>query len=147
MHGCRTVTVSTHMGQYMGKPVHKTRRLLVAAFIGVTLGAIVTPVLVSESALHIGMRPRPEPAEADAIARDSASTWETARTAAVDGTALDGWLFTPREPNGSGVILLHGVGDTRSGMTVHAGYLLRAGFTVLMPDARGHGSSGGPTYS
>ena len=60
---------------------------------------------------------------------------------------LDGWLFTPREPYGSGVILLHGVGDSRIGMAMHAGYLLRAGFTVLMPDLRGHGSSGGSVIS
>jgi hypothetical protein len=51
-----------------------------------------------------------------------------------DGIALDGWLFTPPDPNGSAVILLHGVGDTRSGMAVHAGYLLQAGFTVRTPD-------------
>jgi pimeloyl-ACP methyl ester carboxylesterase len=131
----------------MGQIVHKARRLLVAALIRVTIGAVVTPILVSESALHIDVRPRPEPAEADAIARDSASTWETGHTKAVDGIALEGWLLTPREPNGSGVILLHGVGDTRSGMAAHARFLLRAGFTVLMPDARGHGSSGGSIIS
>jgi uncharacterized protein len=39
------------------------------------------------------------------------------------------------------------VGDTGGGMASHAGYLLDAGFTVLMPDARGHGSSGGSLIS
>jgi hypothetical protein len=32
---------------------------------------------------------------------------------------------------------------TRAGMLAHAGYLLADGFTVLIPDSRGHGSSGG----
>jgi alpha-beta hydrolase superfamily lysophospholipase len=127
----------------MGPIARKARRLLIAAFIGVTIGGAITPILVSESALHISGRPRAEAAEADAIARGSASTWEPARATAADGVLLDGWLFTPRVPNGSGVIVLHGVGDTRRGMAVHAGFLLRAGFTVLMPDCRGHGSSGG----
>ena len=40
-------------------------------------------------------------------------------------------------------MLLHGVGDTRLGMTGHLQYLLRGGYAALMPDARGHGSSGG----
>jgi dipeptidyl aminopeptidase/acylaminoacyl peptidase len=121
----------------------KTRRLLIAALAGVTIAAMATPILVSEIALHIRKRPRPEPAGADGLARDTASAWEPARCAAADGITLEGRLFTPREPNGSGVILLHGVGATRTSMGRHASYLLHAGFTVLMPDSRGHGSSGG----
>jgi len=123
------------------------RRLIIAALIAVTIGCVATPILVTEGALHILVRHRPDGHEADAIARGSASTWESARVTAADGIVLDGWLFTPREPNGSGVILLHGVGDTRIGMAMHASYLLRSGFTVLMPDARGHGSSGGSVIS
>jgi len=126
---------------------HKWHRLFLAALIGVTIGSIVTPILVTEGALHIAVRPRPEPNQADAIVRDSASAWETARVTASDGVTLDGWLLTPPAPNGSGVILLHGVGDTRGGMAAHASYLLGAGFTVLMPDARGHGTSGGSVIS
>jgi dipeptidyl aminopeptidase/acylaminoacyl peptidase len=123
------------------------RRLIKAAVIGVTIACLATPILVTEGALHIQARPRPDRHEADAVARGSASTWQPARVRAADGILLDGWLFTPRERNGSGVILLHGVGDTRIGMAMHTSYLLRAGFTVLMPDLRGHGSSGGSTIS
>jgi len=137
------ITVIFHMGPIS----HKARRLLIAALIGVTIGLVVTPILVAEGALHIQSRPRPEPHEADGIARTTASVWESASVTATDGVVLDAWLFTPLEPNGSGVILLHGVGDTRSGMEVHASYLLRAGFTVLLPDAGGHGSSGGSVIS
>jgi pimeloyl-ACP methyl ester carboxylesterase len=126
---------------------NKARRLLIAALIGVTIGSVVTPILVAEGALRMQSRPLPDYHEANTIARGSASTWESARTSAIDGIALDAWLFTPHEPNGSGVIVLHGVGDTRSGMAMHAVYLLRAGFTVLLPDARGHGSSGGSVIS
>jgi len=41
------------------------------------------------------------------------------------------------------VILLHGLADNRVGMTGYAELLLNRGFTVLMPDARAHGPSGG----
>lgn len=46
-----------------------------------------------------------------------------------------------------GAILLHGVGDTREGVLPEAGFLLRAGYTVLTPDARGHGTSAGDTIT
>src|SRR5580692_7533763 len=101
MHSCRMVTVILHMGAIS----HKARRMLIAALIGVTIGSVVTPILVAEGALHIQSRPRPEPQDADAIARGSASVWESASITAADGVALDAWLFTPLEPNGSGVIL------------------------------------------
>jgi hypothetical protein len=41
------------------------------------------------------------------------------------------------------VLLLHGLGDNRLGMTGYAQLLLARGFTVLLPDARSHGISGG----
>ncbi len=75
--------------------------------------------------------------------RSTNSSWRDVRIRATDGTSLDAWLFTPREPNGSAVIALHGVGDTRRGMLGHAEFLLRNSFTVLVPDSRGHGQSGG----
>jgi dipeptidyl aminopeptidase/acylaminoacyl peptidase len=127
----------------MASVAHRIKRLFLAALIGVTIGSVAAPILVTESALHILERPRPEPGEANAVAGSTASAWEPVRVTAADGVVLDGWLFTPRRPNGSAVILLHGVGDSRAGVLAHAGYLLRAGFTVLTPDSRGHGSSGG----
>jgi dipeptidyl aminopeptidase/acylaminoacyl peptidase len=121
----------------------RMKRLLIAALLGVTLGGITTPIIVTEGALHMSKRPQPDPHDADGIARQSASNWAPARLIAPGGAALDGWLFTPRAPNGSAVILLHGVGDTREGMVGHAVFLLDAGYTILLPDSRGHGASGG----
>ena len=60
-----------------------------------------------------------------------------------DGSMLRGWLVRPELWNGSGAILLHGLGDNRLGMTGYAQLLLAHGFTVLLPDARAHGESGG----
>ena len=66
-----------------------------------------------------------------------------ASIAANDGVTLRGWSIRPRRGNGDAVILLHGHTDNRAGMLGNADLLLRHGYAVLLPDARGHGASGG----
>jgi dipeptidyl aminopeptidase/acylaminoacyl peptidase len=121
----------------------RLRRLLVAAGIGVVAGTALASIFAAEGAVHIWIRPQPDRHEADAVVARSDASWQPARATAADGTALDGWLFRPARPNGAGAILLHGVGDTRAGVRDEAAFLIRAGYTVLTPDARGHGASGG----
>jgi dienelactone hydrolase len=60
---------------------------------------------------------------------------------AADGVRLSGW-YVP-STNGAAVVLLHGAGSTRSNVLDQAAVLARAGFGVLLFDARGHGESGG----
>jgi uncharacterized protein len=60
-----------------------------------------------------------------------------------DATTLSAWIIRPHRSNGDTVILLHGLGDNRLGMSGYAQLLLAHGFTVLLPDARAHGISGG----
>ena len=60
-----------------------------------------------------------------------------------DNVTLRAWTIHPHHPNGDAVLLLHGLGDNRIGMTGYAQLLLAHGFTVLLPDARAHGISGG----
>ena len=81
--------------------------------------------------------------EADSLARYTDSTWAEVQVTAKDGAVLSAWLFTPRRSNGSAVIVLHGVADSRLGSLGHAAFLLQRGFTVLTPDSPGHGRSGG----
>jgi pimeloyl-ACP methyl ester carboxylesterase len=99
--------------------------------------------LVAEGALHIWNRADSPDSVAEVLARQTGTAWERARITAADGVPLEAWLFTPRQANGGAVIALHGVGDTRLGMMGHAGFLVRDGFAVLVPDCRGHGASGG----
>jgi pimeloyl-ACP methyl ester carboxylesterase len=61
-----------------------------------------------------------------------------------DSITLRAWIIHPQRSNGDAVILLHGLADNRVGMTGYAQLLLANGFTVLLPDARAHGASGGP---
>lgn len=60
-----------------------------------------------------------------------------------DQVILRGWLLRPAASNGNAALLLHGLGDNRLGMTGYAQLLLAHGYTVLLPDARAHGVSGG----
>jgi len=100
-------------------------------------------VLLTENALHVWNTVPPADAEAGAIAMQGAASWKPVSVESNHGAMLKAWMFTPRQSNGAGVILMHGVADTRLGMSGHAPFLLRAGYTVLMPDSRGHGGSTG----
>jgi uncharacterized protein len=60
-----------------------------------------------------------------------------------DGATLRGWKMFSAAPNGDWVILLHGMGDNRSGMAAFADFLLPAGYNVVMMDSRAQGASGG----
>jgi fermentation-respiration switch protein FrsA (DUF1100 family) len=99
-------------------------------------------VAITENGLHVPRRV-PQAAYAEEVAGETQSVWAPARVTSADGLMLEGWLFTPQTPNGAAVLLLHGVADTRQGMLGHAQLFLQAGYTVLLPDFRGHGSSGG----
>jgi alpha-beta hydrolase superfamily lysophospholipase len=62
---------------------------------------------------------------------------------APDGVRLHGWKVMAPNANGSWVLLFHGVADNRVGVIGHSEFLLRAGYSVIMMDARGHGASEG----
>jgi alpha-beta hydrolase superfamily lysophospholipase len=62
---------------------------------------------------------------------------------AADGILLRGWEVTAAQPNGSWILLFHGVADNRMGVLEHALFLLRAGYSVTLMDARAHGESEG----
>jgi alpha-beta hydrolase superfamily lysophospholipase len=63
---------------------------------------------------------------------------------APDYVLLHGWKVRAPEPNGSWIIMFHGVADNRMGVLEHAMVLLHAGYGVTMMDARTHGESEGP---
>jgi uncharacterized protein len=60
-----------------------------------------------------------------------------------DGTLLRGWKVNPAHPNGDWVLLFHGRSQNRLSMVPYAKFLLRAGYGIIMMDARAHGESGG----
>src|SRR5467141_5390235 len=81
--------------------------------------------------------------EADASFAVTGSTREDFDVRAPDGALLRGWKVRPKNPNGSWVLLFHGVADNRVGVIGQSEFLLRAGYGVVMMDARAPGSSEG----
>ena len=82
--------------------------------------------------------------EADASFAVTGAAREDFQVTAPDGALLRGWKVRPRNPNGSWVLLFHGVADNRVGVVSQSEFLLRAGYSIVMMDGRAHGASGGP---
>jgi uncharacterized protein len=76
------------------------------------------------------------------------ATLQNVSITASDGSPLQGWFARPANANRNVVILFHGVGDNRQGMSGFAELFLSNQFAVLLPDSRAQGQSGGdfPTY-
>jgi len=82
--------------------------------------------------------------EADVSFAVTGATREDFDVRAPDGALLRGWKVRPKNPNGNWVLLFHGVADNRVGVIGQSEFLLRAGYGMVMMDARPHGASGGP---
>jgi pimeloyl-ACP methyl ester carboxylesterase len=123
----------------------KYRRLLLFLTLYFAFSA-VAGIFVADGTLHPARRPI-TPAD-ESTMRDVAhqlnSDLADASITTPDAITLRAWIIHPRSSNGDDVILLHGLADNRIGMTGYAQLLLANGFTVLLPDARAHGTSGGP---
>ena len=115
---------------------------MIAFFLALTLFA---GVFLAEVTLHPGrsvQSPEDEKRVQYLAQRDNDELSDVSITAR-DGVTLRAGRVRPADGNGNAVILLHGLGDNRTGMAGYAGLLLGQGFSVLMPDARAHGKSGG----
>ena len=66
-----------------------------------------------------------------------------AQTTSADGTVLKAWYYEPDAPNDGALLMLHGVGDNRVAVVGLGTVYEKAGYSVLVPDLRGHGESGG----
>jgi uncharacterized protein len=81
--------------------------------------------------------------EADASFAVSQAIRKDFEVRASDGVLLRGWKVSAKNSNGSWVLLYHGVADNRIGVLGQSEFLLRAGYSVVMMDARAHGASDG----
>jgi len=100
---------------------------------------------LADGALHPARREltQGEAADFGAVMREMGAQTEDVALNAPDAAVLRGWLVRPLHANGDAVLLLHGLGDNRLGMTGYAEMLIGHGYAVLLPDARAHGLSGG----
>ena len=102
-------------------------------------------IYLADGTLHPARRDltQEEAASFKQSVRSWAADFQDVSITAPDSALLRGWMVRPAHSNGKVALLLHGLGDNRLGMTGYAQLLLAHGFTVLLPDARAHGESGG----
>jgi alpha-beta hydrolase superfamily lysophospholipase len=120
-------------------------RILLILLLLPPMMAAVMGWLAAPSFLHPLRRPLTADLirEADASFAHVHARREDFNVNAPDGTALRGWKVRPEKPNGSWVLLFHGVADNRVGEIGQSEILLGAGYGVMMMDQRAHGESGG----
>jgi dipeptidyl aminopeptidase/acylaminoacyl peptidase len=121
-----------------------TRLVRIAAYLYV-IGTLLGGIGLGWIAMHPPRHPitAAEERNVRAAAKQQSIEFRDVDLATPDGVTLRAWLMRPRETNGDAVILLHGVSDNRMGMYGYGQWLAEHHYTVLLPDARGHGSSGG----
>lgn len=123
------------------------RRLFKLALLLFALYAVLTTlcgIFLAEITLHLPRRPLRYQAKAASIVRQQFHTeLQNVSIQANDGVPLNAWFVRPNNVNGSSVILLHGITDNREGVAGFAPMFLNQGYSVLMPDSRAHGESGG----
>jgi len=124
------------------------RRLLrpgIFFFLGYLALSCAAGVFVAEGTLHPGRRLLSDKDEMQAqeMAHRHDSVLANVAIPAGDGATLSAWSLRSHNSNGTAVILLHGLSDNRLGMIGYAEMFLNHRFSVLMPDARAHGASGG----
>ena len=103
-----------------------TALVFIAAF------AVIATALFYRATFHVQRRLGPRPSNSTGVT-----------LLARDRTALQAWWFQPRQSNGNCVLVLHGIADSRVGAAGFAPMFLDAGYSVLTPDSRAHGASGG----
>ena len=108
-------------------------------------GTIFGGIGLGEMAVHPGRRPISvnEEKQIESDLRMLNANLQHVSISASDGAVLRGWFLRPASGNGNAILLLHGVSDNRLGMYGYGEWLLRNGYSVLLPDARAHGLSGG----
>ena len=110
-----------------------------------TIVYLFASLLACSMALHPPRRSLGPVADLQQVSTNNHSSITDATIVASDGAQLRAWLMRPAHYNGKAVIILHGVADNRLGAAGFAQNFLPVGYTVLLPDSRAHGASGGAT--
>jgi uncharacterized protein len=103
----------------------------------------VAAVILAEITLHLSKRPMVDRGLVNDAVDNLHATLHDVSLEARDGVVMQAWYVVPHDPNGTAVILLHGMGDNRAGVAGYAKLFLAHGYAVLLPDSREHGDSGG----
>jgi pimeloyl-ACP methyl ester carboxylesterase len=117
-------------------PIRRWRKL-----VGLPVGIlwvyyVILPLTVAVYTTHV-----PPTAVGSRTPGDLGLPYRDVAVTTADGVRLSGWYLPSK--NRAAVLMLHGSGETRSGVLQHAVRLAEQGFGVLALDARGHGRSAG----
>jgi uncharacterized protein len=132
----------------MSHPKGRSRIVLLCFLVASGLSLLASwgvAAALAEGALHppIHRRASDTAALAISIARGSGSSAQLVTISGSDGTYLSAWWLRPPHPGTRAVVLCHGVADSGFGVMADAALFLRHDYSVLVPDSRGHGQSGG----
>ena len=120
------------------------RKAVIAGLVVYLVLSILAGIVIADVSLKLHRLPlHHQQAIAAAFRTDFHAELRDVAITAADGAILKGWFVHPRDYNGNAVILLHGITDNREGVAEYARLLLEHGYSVLLPDARRHGESGG----
>jgi hypothetical protein len=126
----------------LARDLRRTRRLAPLLIIG---GLLVAAYLIALFASGLVMGPQEAWKLSYAPARRYGLSPDTVSFQSADGVPLKAWWERPwsvPEPKGV-VIVIHGAQANKTAMSYTAVRLLTQGFSVLAPDMRAHGESGG----
>jgi pimeloyl-ACP methyl ester carboxylesterase len=125
----------------------RARNVVLKLGVGYVSCCLVIAIVLGEFALHAARVPIHNRQAVQATASRFGAALQNVSIASEDGTQLQAWFARPAQATGDAIILLHGIGDNRQGMVRFAELFLSYGYSVLLPDSRGQGTSGGlPTY-
>jgi len=126
----------------------RARRVLLGCILIYAACSSALAIFLAELAFYPQRRPLNHRVMAQATAARFGARLEDVSVSAPDGARFQAWFARPAKSNGDAVILLHGVADNREGVGGYAEMFLSHGYSVLLPDSRDHGLSGGsfPTY-
>jgi len=131
------------IGMMKQKP-RRALRIILWLFAVYVVGCIVAGIALAELSLHLRKLPlRDSSAYRAGVSQQFHAQVEDISIAAADNAVLKAWFVQPQNGNGKAVIILHGVTSNRSDSTGFSEMFLNQGYSVLLPDSREHGDSGG----
>jgi len=116
--------------------------LLIGGFFAATLVVLTfVSAVFCEATLHV---PRPPREPTIPITTYPGAVWRLVTIRARDHAVMEAWFVGPGDDgNKRCVLVLHGIADSRTGAAGFATMFLSQGYSVLLPDSRAHGRSGG----
>jgi alpha-beta hydrolase superfamily lysophospholipase len=126
----------------------RTRRIrwflwLVSLAVVLLVASFVAGAVLAEGALHPLLRRRASDTEALAysISQSVSAKAQKVGLQTNHGVRLSAWWLVPERSNGNAVVVCHGVADSAYGSLGYALLFLKNGYSVLVPESRGHGES------